>query len=277
MNARHNRLAGVIVLMAVVILLAWRFLPSSEPVYKGKTLSAWTLQYSSNFWAGPYDKAAKKEAEIAIQQIGTNAVPYFLDMIRVRDSAVKRRLRAVVPESWYFKLRLSDRLSHQILRSNAAYGFGALGTNATGALPTLIEVATHHPDEDGRYAAMLAISSVGPAAEPVIPFLIQCLTNENRRIRYGAAMGLGHLQRQPEIIVPALTRYLEFTKAASNVYENFEFEQVVAIGSLAEFGTNAKSARFLISSFLTNQDQFTRTSATNALLWIDGKKTASAQ
>lgn len=268
MNARQRKLAGVVAF--VIALLAWSLLPSPEPAYNGKTLSAWAQQYGSNFWSGAHDEAAKREAEIAIQQIGTNAVPYLLDMIRVRDSGVKNRLRAVIPESWYFKLHISDKLSHQIIRRYGAYGLGALGTNATAAFSALIEVATHHPDEDGRYAAVLAMRLMGAAAEPVIPFLIQCLTNDVSRIRSDAVFGLAHMQRQPEIIVPVLIKHLEFATASP-----YGFEQFAGIESLAEFGTNARPARLLISSFLTNQDQIIRRSASNALLRIDAKPTAS--
>jgi HEAT repeat protein len=269
MNARRKRLAGVIAFAFVIALLAWRLLPSPEPMYNGKSLSAWAQQHGSNFWSGAHDEAAKKEAEIAIQQIGTNAVPYLLDMIRVRDSGVKKRLRAVLPEPWHHKLQLSDEFSHQIIRRHGAYGLGALGSNATSALPALIEVATHHRDEDGRYAAVCAMGSMGAAAEPAIPFLIQCLTNDVSSIRFGAAAGLGQIQRQPEIIVPVLIRYLEFAMAST-----YKFEQLVAIRSLGEFGTNAKPARLLISSLLTNQDPI-RMFATNTLLRIDAETTAS--
>jgi hypothetical protein len=269
MNARRTKLAGIIAFAFVIALMAWRLLHSPELVYKGKSLSAWAQQYGSNFWSDAHDEAAKKEAEIAIQQIGTNAIPYLLDMIRVRDSGVKKRFRVVIPESWHHKLRLSDEFSHQIIRRHGAYGLGALGTNATSALPALIEVATHHRDEDGRYAAILAISSVGTAAEPAIPFLIQCLTNDVSSIRFGAAAGLGQIQRQPEIIVPVLIRYLEFAMAST-----YKFEQLVAIRSLGDFGTNAKPARLLISSLLTNHDPI-RMFATNTLLRIDAETTTS--
>jgi hypothetical protein len=46
----------------------------------------------------------------------------------------------------------------------------ALGTNAAAAVPELIELATHHPDDDGRYIAVFAIRTLGSAAEPAIPF-----------------------------------------------------------------------------------------------------------
>jgi HEAT repeat protein len=272
MNARQRKLAGAVAFAFVIALLAWRLLPSQEPAYNGKTLSAWAEQYGSNFWAGVNDEAARKEAEIAIRQIGTNAIPYLLDLIRVRDSVVKKKLGAVIPWTWHHGLHLTD--NSQRIRIYGAHGFGALGTNATSALVELIEVATHHPDEDGRYAAVVAMWFMGAAAEPAIPFLIRCLTNEVPRIRSTAVFGLGHMQRQPEIIVPILIRHLEFAKVSSYEGEH-EGEQLAAIQSLAQFGTNAKPARLLISFFLTNQNQFTRMFATNALLKIDAETTAT--
>lgn len=169
MNARRTKLAGVILVAFVFALLAWRFLYSPEPVYNGKPLSAWAQQYGSNHWGGA-NRAADKEAEIAIRQIGTNAIPFLLDLIRVRDSALKRKLRPLIPRTWPQRLQLGDALGE--IRRTGAHGLAALGTNAPAAVPALLEIATHHPDEDGRYIACFALRTLGVAAESAIPFFI---------------------------------------------------------------------------------------------------------
>jgi len=265
MNVRHKKLTGVVALMAVVILLAWRFLPSPEPAYNGKSLSAWAQQYGSNNWRSGGAPAAR-EAETAIRQMGTDAIPYLLDLIQVRDSNVKKSLRVVIPPSWHDRLHLKD--FSETIRRTGADGLAALGTNAATALPKLIEVATHHPVEDGRYVAVHAISTLNATAEPAVPFLIQCLTNAYFNIRADAAWGLGYIERQPQIVVPALVQYLESARTSPHMTE-----RMASIDSLAHFGTNAKPAAPLVLPLLTNPVPIIRMLATNALLRMEVETT----
>jgi len=267
MNAMQRKLAGVIAFAFAIALLVWRLHPVPEPVYNSKPLSAWVQQYSTNNWR-PEGRPAAQEAEVAIRQIGTNAIPLLLDRIRVRESPLKKKVRTFVPQSWQDRLYLRDRTEET--RSTGAYGLAALGTNAPSAVPALIEIGTHHPDEDGRSIAVYAVGTLGSAAEPAIPFLIQCLTNKVFMIRSYAASGLGNVQRQPEIVVPALTQYLDFTKASPHMVE-----PTAAIASLARFGIYAKPAVPFISSFLTNPVPIFRKIATNALSQIGAEPTVS--
>jgi HEAT repeat protein len=158
------------------------------------------------------------------------------------------------------------------MRRVGAAGFAALGTNASAAVPMLIEIAMHHPDEDGRYTAVYATGTLYAAAEPAIPFLIQCLTNEYFNIRSAAASGLGYIGRQPEIVVPALIRYFELTRTSPHMTE-----RLASIDSLAHFGTNAKPAAPLISPLLTNPVQLIRMYATNALLRMEVETVAKPE
>src|SRR5262245_15912350 len=104
MSLRHKKLAGVILCTALSALLVWRFLHSSEPVYNGKTLTAWAQQYGSNNWRGGDTALAAREAEAAIREIGTNGIPFLLDLMRVSDSAVKKKLRTALPRKWHARL-----------------------------------------------------------------------------------------------------------------------------------------------------------------------------
>ena len=61
-----------------------------EPVYRGKPLSVWLQRYIQGgsyigFWPEP-------EADEAIRQIGTNAIPTLLLMLREHDSKLKLAL-----------------------------------------------------------------------------------------------------------------------------------------------------------------------------------------
>jgi hypothetical protein len=212
-----------------VLLLGWvglSILSQREPSYNGKRLSDWARQFGANNWST--NRAAAEEAKIAIQHVGTNGIPFFLDCMRKRDSLLKAKLRKTFPRKWHDNLHLEDHSGD--IRRVGAHGIAALGTNAGLALPSLLRCATNHPDEDGRYIAVFAIRTLGPAAEPAVPFLIQCLTNSVNIIRDDAALALGYNRLSPEIAVPALVQYVNFAKTSSSTFELRD-----AVESLAPF------------------------------------------
>ena len=206
MNARTKSFAAVVVLVFLVATaVAWLFLRRVEPVYNGKPLTSWAQQYGSNNWSGRKELA--REAEFAVQQIGTNAIPFLLDLMQARDSNLKKRLRQHVPRKWHDPLHLNDNSGK--VRRMGAHGLAALGTNAPAAVPALVELATQHPDEDGRYIAVFALRTLGPAAEDAIPFYIRCLTNKDDTICNEAAVGLALIPHRHETTFPAFLKYLE--------------------------------------------------------------------
>src|SRR5712672_162873 len=201
--------------LLAVVWLGISIFSHREPSYNGKRLSEWARQYGAYHWNGQ-NRAADKEAEFAIQQIGTNGIPFLLDLIQKRESALKTKLRKILPRKWHDRLHLQDHSGD--VRRMGAHGIAALGTNAAVALPSLLQIATHHPDEDGRYIAVFAIRTLGFAAEPAVPFLIQCLTNSVNIIRDDAALALGYNRLSPEIAVPALVQYVNLAKTSPNPF-----------------------------------------------------------
>lgn len=260
-NLRSRKPTTIVVIGAVIALavLAWQSLAPSQPSYQGRSLSAWADQYGSNFWQ-VNGKVGAEEARSAIRQIGADGIPFLLRWIRVEDSVLKTKLRSKLSTTWSQRLGLDD--SGGRIRRTGAHGLAALSANASGAIPELIEVATHHPDEDGRYIAVFALRTLGPAAEPAIPFLIGCLTNSVRIIRDDAALGLAAIGRQPEVCVPALCRYLKFVGSSSG------WEVKDAIAAVARFGTNARPAVPLLLELLNHSDLDIRQEVTNRLVHI---------
>lgn len=271
MNARPRKLLVMFVVLGLGVLafLGWKTLFPSEPVYQGKPLSAWAQQYHTNRFSRVSGTAVEVEAQSAIRQIGSHGLPFLLDLIRASDSTLKQKLRRKFPPRWHDRLHLKDQ-THEIRRTGA-HGIGALGTNAAGAIPALIEIATHHPDEDGRYIAVYALSTIGSSAEAAVPFYLQCLTNQDATIREAAATGLGRIQHRPEIVIPALVGYLQ---SASN--SNHHWERSSTIRGLALFGTNARSATPVFLSYLNDPISSVREAVTNWLPEIDPEAAARA-
>jgi HEAT repeat protein len=277
MNARQRKLAGIIAFAFVFAILAWRLLHSPEPAYNGKPLSAWAQQYLTNHWSRWAGSAAEREAEFAIQQIGTNGIPFLLELVRARDSVMKQRLRKVFPVSWWTRLDL-DQTRGEMERRVGVAGLVALGTNAVFAVPHLIELASHHPmddgpypDSDGHQIVMAALKDLGPNAESAVPFLIQQLTNSVASERAGAALVLGKIQRRPSIVVPALIAYLARAMSLGSD------EVGPAVYSIAEFGTNARPVVPTLLSLLNHSSPYVRERVTNCLPRIDAEAAAKAQ
>ncbi|HWN94089.1 MAG TPA: hypothetical protein VNT99_03575, partial [Methylomirabilota bacterium] len=157
---------AVTILAVGIVVFIWKAAYRPEPVHNGKTLTQWAEQYGSNNWrAGGREVAT--EAQFAIQQIGTNGVPFLLDLIRTKESPTKKKLRTLLPPSWHARLRLNDKGDE--IRRIGAHGLAAFGTNAPAAVPYLIQIASSHSNDDARYIAAFTIRTMGSAAEPAIP------------------------------------------------------------------------------------------------------------
>src|SRR5277367_5744178 len=128
--------------IAVVALLllagfGWPLLRAQEPAYQGRRLNAWLYEV----WY--LDGGVDPEAEKAVRQIGTNAIPYLLELATTRDSALKTKVTAILPEKWFVSYVTKSAHSH----FSAAFGFKALGPGAKTAVPALIKLLDDR-DED---------------------------------------------------------------------------------------------------------------------------------
>ena len=264
---RRKAVIIVVVIIAVAVFFGWRLF-FAEPAYQGKPLSAWVRQFGTNSF-GMGSKSSADEAERAIQHIGTDALPYLLRQIGASDTALKKKLRATVPQSWHDRLELRDR--SQEIRRLGARGIYALGTNAAPAGKALIEIATRHPDEDARYIAVFGLRKLAPIGEPVFPFLLQCLTNSEATIRDEAAIAIGSMRDRPALVVPILIQYLQSAKTSSHTYECSD-----AVGLLGFFGTNASAAAPVFVELLNHSSIDVRNRVTNWLPYIDAEAAAKA-
>jgi hypothetical protein len=230
-------------LLSGTLLLLFVFC-EDEPHHDGKPLSTWIGRYrDAKLYDHP---AAASEAETAIKTIGTNALPYLLKWLPYRESkAHKRRvdaLRALPPiltgnrvGEWL----ATDRKETRSLI--AMFGFQPLGAEAKSAIPELARLMTLTDREDDQTArsAVYALTSLGDAGVPtlvagltncpafrrilIIEFLgderfpgqnrparvsalVKCLEDENSFVVRQAAISLGHLRTDPDLVVPALER-----------------------------------------------------------------------
>jgi hypothetical protein len=239
------RSAATIVVLAVIIAIAWP--KEREPVYHGKKLSEWLRIYRSPIHNGDN----KLEAKEAVQQIGTNAIPWLLKWIATRPPIWSRAV-GDFRASWNPANRVIDALQKRPariaeMRWEAAFGFEILGETASNAVPSLLQMLdTDNParqwpspmwpppayalarignrglrpllvwvsdprsferNEIGVATTARALGLMGwtgTNADLVISILVQGLCSSNKSLAFSSALGLGSMNPEPEIIVPAL-------------------------------------------------------------------------
>src|SRR5579871_1016636 len=85
---KRLRIAAVFVLAAAIGGLArWTLRAPREPVYQGKRLSEWLKDANDINGETPVPDAVN-----AIKAIGTNAVPFLIQMLQYKDSPLKFKL-----------------------------------------------------------------------------------------------------------------------------------------------------------------------------------------
>jgi len=253
-------------LVTVLGTISWLVLRphDPEPTYNGKPLSYWLDGFSP-----PNRNPSPREfdADKAMQQIGTNALPTLLRLLKTRDSKFKINLIQFAQKQHLINLNWKTARFHQL---QAWFGFRCLGTNGKSAVPALIEIYNQRPpdqDNDAHGYIPLIFAAMGPAAADAVPLLVQATTDTNHDIRWSAVSGLGRIRARPELAVPALTEALR---------DSDSHLQVDAAVSLAAFGTNAQSAVSGLITALSDANPDVRTNAAYALNQIDPEAAAQA-
>src|SRR4051794_26615546 len=149
----------ILVVVVVLLLVGWVALyqgRSREPRYRNRTLSQWLETYqravvgSKTDTNAPAMMAASAEA---VNQIGTNAIPVLLKMIRARDSSFERTTKLLLRKQSL--IRLAWRTDSEC-RSQACLGFRILGRYAKPAVGELTELVLTNPDPAARASAARA-------------------------------------------------------------------------------------------------------------------------
>ena len=81
-----------------------------EPVYQGKRLTEWLLSYNVNLVIPDSGENVRKmaqwtEADEAVRQIGINAVPTLLRLLRKKDSPLMLHVLALAQKQHLVKVR----------------------------------------------------------------------------------------------------------------------------------------------------------------------------
>jgi len=78
---KRVHIALAVLLAALLAVVGWQVMRRQEPVYQGKPLSSWLIASATT--GSP---EAQEQANAAVRQVGTNALPTLLRMLRAKDS-----------------------------------------------------------------------------------------------------------------------------------------------------------------------------------------------
>jgi hypothetical protein len=179
---KRRRILIICLCLLCTGVAAWFWLVSHEPTYRGERLSYWLSTYDVTRSHRP----DRVDAERTIREIGSNAVPTLLKMLKVRPSHLRLILQAVLE-----KLPIpTDRFTTaESLRYRASRAFVVLGPEAKSAVPSLVADLSE-PDADVRLTALKGIQSIHSEPALALPALVKLLQSTNANDCNGAASAI---------------------------------------------------------------------------------------
>lgn len=177
----QNRKWRIAIFFGVLCIMAWIVwrVTDDEPRYQGRSLWHWyELSNSTN-------KVEEAIGEEAIRSMGTNAVPYLINVLERGPS----ELNSWIAWASYKTSGKLPRWQPVHDHEDAAFVLEIIGTNAVAAVPALIESMQHRYHGTSAPAqASIAIVEIGFQA---LPFVVAAaLTNSNENISGNASRSL---------------------------------------------------------------------------------------
>ncbi|MDB6112064.1 MAG: lyase domain protein repeat-containing protein [Pedosphaera sp.] len=267
MTKKRSRIVLVVLLVAVVGGLAWQVTRPREPMYQAKPLTYWLQGYNQSpryNQPPPLGSVTESQADEAVRQTGTNAIPTLLRLLVAKESVFTRRIVELSQKQHVIKIGYTPAWERT---GQAIHAFSCLGASAKAAVPTLITMYEQDHVGNSRSAIAVALGAIGPAAATAVPLLIQGINNTNSWVRLGYIQSLGHLHAEPALVVPALVRALPDPNTRV---------RCTAVETLGTFGADARQAVPALVELLSNRSIDVRWAATNALKAIDPEAAARA-
>src|SRR5713226_3480304 len=126
---------GILLAVLFVALLGgmvWILSPPAEPAYQGKPLSAWLNEY--NGMPGDINQTAL----VAIREMGTNAIPALLKIIKADDPPFQRMMSELNRKQSMVHFPVREPWQRRWAASFALYAMGANAKPAFAALTNLL-------------------------------------------------------------------------------------------------------------------------------------------
>jgi hypothetical protein len=179
---KRLRLSGIVLAILLLAWLAFNLAHTVEPAYQGRTLTDWlriAVNDETNAPSRLSSSPTQIDAEKAIRQIGTNALPHILELLQTRDSKFKRSANSLLNHQSFIQFRFPDFVDQKLM---AVTGIEILGKDATPAVPALIRL-TFKGDMETRTCALISLESIRPPKDVFLPVLITLLNNPDKSDR----------------------------------------------------------------------------------------------
>jgi hypothetical protein len=176
---RKKRFLWVGVGVIALVTVWFGFLrPRDEPKYQGRYLSEWAAIRGP----APYGSPVRAEAELAIRNIGTNALPLLLEWMHYQTPEWKLTLHRNLPRWIQRNGTYGLLLFGAASRANHSYGaIMVLGTNAVSAVPELEGMLRDRAKSDPVLRAIQALNYLG---EPGWAALQRAFADTNQLHRF---------------------------------------------------------------------------------------------
>jgi hypothetical protein len=155
---KHHRIWLAALVLTATGGIAWLLLTSLEvaPVYQGKRLGAWLADLDTEMPPSNFSDT-NGPASTAIQQIGTNAIPYLRSLLKVKDSHVKMALMSFTDRHSWLRIRLTPA---DVLHRRAASAAFCLGSRGSPLMPDIMAMF-HSTNYDEAFTATVTIERMG--------------------------------------------------------------------------------------------------------------------
>jgi hypothetical protein len=199
-----KRFALTVAVLAVGVgWLIWFNLPEPEPVYQGKTVSQWlepaTVSGGGTTYGG-------RLAPPAIKEMGSNAVPSLIRMLRCRDSGLRRKFAAWISKRKWLNSRIKLGPPADEMQRRGLAGVAMLGPIAESAIPDVVNLLTNQ-NSRSHWEALMMLQMIDWSPQTAVAALLEALRDPDPGLRSEAAMTLKRWTRAPETI-PTLVSHI---------------------------------------------------------------------
>lgn len=208
--------------------------------------------------------ALQEDARSAVRQIGTNAIPYLLNMLRETDTALQIKLLELAKKQKFIRIHSKPAW---VRNNEAAYGFEILGAEAKHAVPALAEIFEQDLSPSSQSSVADALAGIGPDASAAVSSLLRGATNSDTSVRVHAVYALSQIHPPSELAVPALISYLSDPSFGV---------RVIAARGLGKYGPEARQAVPALVKLLNDKEKGVQRAAAYAIKQIDPEAATNA-
>ncbi|HEX3720513.1 MAG TPA: HEAT repeat domain-containing protein [Verrucomicrobiae bacterium] len=257
-----------------------------EPVFDGKPLS---------YWMERLDNLSDTAARAAIKEIGTNALPDLMRMLRQLQSAADQSDGRAVTRSISLGGGVTLHPSPDQSRVRPLYAVACLGPAGQPALPEIVPLLSNS-NYQIKISAFFALQSIGPDTQTVssvVPILFQALGDREWTMRLAALNAIAALRPRPPETTPTFIRFLDdpseivreeamrwlvaqtnaivLPRLDKQLHDKDSYVVVTAASQIGAFGPAAATSEPRLRQLLNDPLLTVRQSASNALATITGQ------